>query len=331
MLFCYFGQRYKILKQSYLPNYKIGFGVFGTVKAENKLSPCTPSAIDLSKYDLYKKVYQEYLERFRIAHNTNSYYKVKCFDALNQKISINNRNVLGYGLNDEYGVMDTTGTASGFNSEKLKEKALLELIEKNEVMLIWYLEKGYNVSIDKVVRRLINSIGFHSQDIYIFCSNNLCNLTTFSIFLFNNKEIVATGVSIDKDSEKALSKALLEAKLLEAFYRDSDISPYKLFSNHQYKTIYEFVKNLSYTLESICIEKDVKKDIILAPWITSIEFAILNTKCYQDYITIRCFSKELLNCIPNQDNIFQSLDKKIFKSYNLSEADILRKPPCIIL
>lgn len=331
MLFCYFNERYQILKYSYLSNYKIGSGVFSTIKIGNTLSPFTPSAIDLSKYNVYKKTHQEYLERFRVAHNINNCSKFQSFNPLTNEINTHIRNILGYGNNEEYGAMDTTGTASGLPSKELKEKALLELIEKNEVMLIWYLGKGFNVLINQKIRRLIVSIGFHSEDIYIFCSNNLCNLTTFAVFLFNDKKIVSTGVSLDKDSKEALTNALLEAKLLESFYRDSEISPYKSFNENDYKIIYEFVDELSKSMKGINFVGNIQQDVILSPWINSIEFAVLNTKSYQDFITVRCFSKELLNAIPDTENILYSIDKKIFKTYHLDESSIFKKPPCIIL
>lgn len=331
MLFCYFNERYQILKYSYLSNYKIGTGFLSTLKIDNKLSPFIPSAIGLSKYNVYKKMHQEYLERFRIVHNVDNHEQCQSFNPLINEINTYTRDVLGYGNNKEYGAMDTTGTASGLPSKELKEKALFELIEKNEVMLIWYLEKGFNVLIDEEIRKLINSIGFHSEDIYIFCSNNLCNITTFAVFLFNDKKIVSTGVSLDKDSKKALTNALLEAKLLESFYRDSEISPYKSFNQNDYKTIYEFIDELSKSLKSINIDEDIQQDITLLPWISSIEFAVLNTNPCQEHITIRCFSKELLNAIPSIENILYSMDKKIFKIYHLDESSVLKKSPCIIL
>lgn len=331
MLFCYFNERYQILKYSYLSNYKIGTGAFSTIKTGNKLSPFTPSAIGLSKYNVYKKMHQEYLERFRIAHNLDNHEQFQSFNYLTNEINTHTRNILGYGNNKEYGAMDTTGTASGLPSKELKEKALFELIEKNEVMLIWYLEKGFNILIDEGIRQLIDSIGFHSEDIYIFCSNNLCNLTTFAVFLFNDKKIVSTGVSLDKDSKKALTNALLEAKLLESFYRDSQISPYKSFSQSDFKITYEFVNDLSKKMKNINIAGNTHQNITLSPWINSIEFAVLNTNPCQEHITIRCFSKELLNAIPSIENILYSMDKKIFKIYHLDESSVLKKPPCIIL
>lgn len=331
MIFCYFKKRYQILEYSYLSNYKIGTGAFSTIKIGDKLSPFTPSAIGLSKYNVYKKIHQEYLERFRIAHNVGNYSEFQSFNPLTNKINTHTRNVLGYGHNKEYGTMDTTGTASGLPSKKLKEKALLELIEKNEVMLIWYLEKGFNVLIDEEISQLIDSIGLYSEDIYIFCSSNLCNLTTFTVFLFNDKEIISTGISLDKNSKKALTNALLEAKLLESFYRDSETSPYKSFSQDNHKIAYEFVSNLSKKMKSTNITEDIQQDINLSLWINSIEFAVLNTNSYQDHVTIRCFSKDLLNAIPSGENILANLDKKIFRMHHLQEDIVLSKPSCIIL
>lgn len=198
-------------------------------------------------------------------------------------------------------------------------------------MLIWYLGKGHNVLIDKNIQQLINRIGFNSKDIYIFCSSNLCNLTTFVVLLFNDGKIISSDVNADKDSKKALTNALLEAKLLESFFRDSEISPYKLFNQYHHKIIYRYVESLSKKMGDVCNICSIQQNVILLPWITSIEFAVLNTKSYQDFITIRCFSKELLNSIPSKKNILADLNKKIFKQYGINETIILKIPPCIIL
>lgn len=331
MLFCYFGKSYQVLKNSYLLNQKIGFGCFSTIKIDNKLSPCTPSAIDLSKYNVYKKIYQEFLERYRIACNMNNYSKIESFNPLMKKVIKNNRHVIGYLYNNEYGFMDTTGTASGIYSKRLKEKALLELIEKNEAMLIWYLEKGCKIIINQQIKDLINSIGFYSEEIYIFSSSNLCNLNTFLIILFHNEKVIATGVSIDKDSSKALYKSLLEAKLIEALYMDENISSYNKFTKNDYEIIYKYVKYLSNNMGNVYFKKDIKQEIILASWINSIEFAILNTKLNQEFITLRCFSKQLLNCIPNKEYIIKCINKDIFTEYNVNKNYIVDKPDSIIV
>lgn len=331
MIFCYNKDRYHILKHSYLSEYKIGYGTFNSIKIDDKLSPFRPTAIDSSTYKTYIKVHQEHLERFRIAHNFRNEEYVQSFNPITKEIIKHKRDVIGYDFNEEYGIMDTTGTASGLKGDMLKEKALLELIEKNEAMLIWYSDMGYTVLINEYVKKLINRIGFDSENLFIFCSSNLCNLTTFLVLIFDEGKIVSTGVAIDKDTKIGLEKALLEAKLAETFYKDTEVSPYKPYTMREHNLTYRFVLELANNKKAISFTEDVQDEIVISPWIESIEFAILNTKSYQDYVTIRCFSKELINCVPDKNGILLSINKKIFKRYSINRDDILAIPPSIIL
>jgi len=331
MLFCYYPRRHAVISSSYLVDYKISTGILSTVKTGAELSPYYSAAIDLSKHIAYKKMHQEHLERYRIAHNMKNQSEVMSFDFIKGEICTHNRSVLGYGFNQEYGVMDTTGTASGIYSNLIKEKALLELIEKNEAMLIWYLQKGMNVLIDKYTKQLIKKIGFHSEELYIFSSNNICNLDTFVVLLFHNKRIVGTGVSIDKNSKIGLTNALLEAKTMECVYTGLEASPFNVCTSSDHKRIYEYVNNISVNMGTTNLKEKVNENIIISSWVTSIEVAILNTQKFQEYATIRCFSKEMLNCVPCKKNILESIDKKIFKEFKLNHKIISERPSCIIL
>lgn len=225
--------------------------------------------------------------------------------------------------------MDTTGTASGLNGSQVKEKALLELIEKNEALLIWYSNIGYRLLIDEYISKLINGIGFDSNELFIFCSSDLCNFTTFVVLVFDNGKVISTGVAIHKDRVVGLENALLEAKLAESIYKDTKMSPYRLFTMDDHNIFYKFTSELKYT-KTINFVSDVQEELQISPWIKSIEFAILNTKLYQDYVTIRCFSKDLMNFIPDKNSILQSIDKEIFKRYSINRDNILAIPPSII-
>lgn len=103
MIFCHNRERFNILKHSYLSNYKMGYGVFNTIKIKNKLSPFTPAAIDLSVYRKYIKVHQEYLERIRIAHNFRNQEYIKTFNPITEEVLRHKRDIIGYGYNEEYG------------------------------------------------------------------------------------------------------------------------------------------------------------------------------------------------------------------------------------
>ena len=63
-------------------------------------------------------------------------------------ISVKGKEV-SYGSKYVFGSIDTTGTASGvFKSDDIINKAIFELLEKNELLLLWYglLAQEYKLS-----------------------------------------------------------------------------------------------------------------------------------------------------------------------------------------
>jgi hypothetical protein len=318
-------------EKNFVDDLNKAFGIFGSIKQGNKLTPFTPCAIDPSKYTAFKKLYQEYLERFRMGVNAIKDEYTYSLDILNSKIYKKNRELFGYGYNEEYGLVDTTGTSSGCFSEKLKEKAVFELVEKNEAMLFWYTGKGFVVKHDKKVESLINKVGLSSYEVLIFAVNEIVNIYTIIVVTFKGQEIISVGVSLKKKFMDSLNTALMECRLLEMFYDGLRKSfRYKL-SKKEHRNIYEFINLLTDSLNSMePIYNDFDK-VIFKPWMTSLELVVLNTNKYQDFLTIRCVSKDLLNCVANHSIILNSLDKKVLKQYSIGEDSVRTRPDCIIL
>lgn len=77
---------------------------------------------------------------------------------------------------------------------------------------------------------------------------------------------------------------------------------------------------------------DLKKHnkIILNKEITSLEIAVLNYSLMSDKITVRCFSKDLFNCIPTNEIVSVS-DKKIVKIFNISSKILTNQLPNIFI
>lgn len=82
-----------------------------------------------------------------------------------------------------YGHQDTTGTASGLDSPMLIEKAICELLEKNELMLMWYKKLCYLIKITDTVSKILKKYGLKEKNVKIFYSQNISNIHTI-IFLF---------------------------------------------------------------------------------------------------------------------------------------------------
>lgn len=331
MIFSYLYSSYMSGEKNFIGDLNKTFGIFSTLRIRDKLTPFTSCAIDSSKYTAFKKLHQEHLERFRMGVNTNKEEKTYSMDILNSKIYERNRKLFGYGYNDEYGLIDTTGTSSGYFSEKLKQKAFFELIEKNEAMLFWYAGKGSVVKHDKKIRNLINKTGLNSYEVLIFAVNEIANIYTIIVITFKDQEIISTGVSLKKIFMDSLNTALMECRLLEMFYDGIGKSfRYKL-SKKEHRDIYEFINSLTDSLNSMePIYNDFDK-VVFKPWLTSLELVVLNTNKYQDFLTVKCVSKDLLNCVANHSIILNSLDKKVLKQYSIGEDSVRTRPDCIIL
>lgn len=80
---------------------------------------------------------------------------------------------LGIGHTRRIGNIDTTGTAAGTISTKVIEKAIFELLEKNELYLFWYLNIGERLKNSKVIERFLKRQGMDEFENY-FLRLSLC-------------------------------------------------------------------------------------------------------------------------------------------------------------
>lgn len=313
MLFCYSGMRYNLRRHIYLNNYQIAYALLGSNNHNKKLTPNTPSAIDLKKYTAIKKMHNEHLERSRIGYN---YLDKECisFDVINGLTKVRTRNDFCYGYNSTFGYLDTTGTASGLYSKQLISKAMNELIEKNEMLLLWYLKKGHQLVIDNDIKNLISRIGFYSNEVFVFLSDYISNVYTIAVVLFHKNQLMATGISLNEDENVGLINALMEAKLMESIFLEDSLNTYKdLFSKEDYEKIYEQIITFSAKFNKINYKQLSKKNIVLGNWVNNLEVAMLNIHPTEELATIRCCSTDLVNAIPLKEYLLESNKKILFK------------------
>lgn len=303
MLFANSGNRLRLNYNHFNDNLNISCGILEMIKVGKKILPYTQSAIDKKKDIAYLKAYNEYLERVRIGFNGASDGYVDYINLLTSSVGKTKREYLGYGANEAFGMMDTTGSASGLSSNRVVQKAKNELIEKNELLLFWYKRQGFSLEIDDVVIRTINSIGFASQQIFLFACNSILDSPTFVVILFNDENtLIATGVSYSGTYHHSFIGALYEAKLLERINLETAYSPYSAISPEIHNEVYQYVCRLRDTLPKRTLANFVEtKAATLPRWLTSLNVAVLNTKGFQRELTVRCFSSDLLNCIPLKD------------------------------
>ena len=227
--------------------------------------------------------------------------------------------------------IDTSGTASGLKSKDIVDNAVLEIIEKNEMLLFWYLKKGYYINKTELLMKMINNIGFSSEQIEIFYSRELTNNHVFIVILISQGKIVASGAGINKDSLKSLKKALLEARLLEWLNKNNPLSTMSKLDEKEQQNTINYVELLKQDLPHKDFKRTVEKHTVFEEWIKSMDVHVLNKRNNNTSLTIKCISKDLYNCLPLKKNIKDDLNKKIATIYGLEKYVLENTPDCILL
>lgn len=333
MIFANKYNRIRYQTNSFLYSYKVVEGSLEQIKFDNKVIPYTTSSIDKSLQIAYIKAYNEFLERSRIGYNllldiSKYAYNLKDGNSIQIK-SID----IGYVQKGRFGTMDTTGTASGYGSSFLCQKALLELIEKNDLILIWYRFMGYSLVINDEIINILKKIGLDPKNISVFVCNNISSAFTSVTIMFDDYgNVVSSGVCCDLDVNKSVLNSLLEAKLLQKIYSDQSYSPFPQSLKNVYFNHISNMKSNMYKITLTELSKRFKREveIELKDWVSSIYYCVLNTMEHQSFTTVRCFSEELLSCLPIKYNIMKNIDKKIIEKYNILNI-IDSVPNCIIV
>lgn len=275
--------------------------------------PNTGCAIDRSNKLAILKSYNEFLERFRLG--------IGGFDRNNIYIT--------YGNNYDYGVIDTTGTASGKISRNLIYKSSTELIEKNEIFLFWYTKSPFFiVEQNNETKSLIESLNFIAESHMIFCLRNISNVYTILSLSFKEDMLTGCGVAADLDFNIALKKSILENKLIEWQNYKNPNSDFYLNAKNKKVEIINFLNSKVKQNNRILLNKKREKEneIIFESWISNLEIVFLGKNISDNIKTIKMVSKDLLNCLPSNKNIQLSRKQTIIKSFN-----IINKLDCIIV
>lgn len=318
-----FSTNYYLYNNMFLGNSKIAVGNFSTYCFNKHRTQSVSSAVSTSNQIVLKKIYNEFLERYRLGLNCSD-ETILTYDLISNKIKQRKRRELSYGYNKSLGFMDTTGTASGKKSSLVIDKALTELIEKNETFLMWILNKGYRLVLDKDLISIIKKYNLVIDDTFIFMSKSISNVYTFAVILFANKKIVSVGISLNKNENKGLIQALEESILLK-FQNEKNHGRDNIYSHFSTKTNYKILNKIKYFNEKfIPIHiSDLKdhEELTIKNFITNLEIAVLNTSSKTDNITIRCLSENLYNCIPSKQIISKNR-REILNIFNIN-TDII--------
>lgn len=283
-----------------------------------------------------KKLYSEYLERKFIGINKDK-------DVANMFMINNHKNYkiyysdIKYGISELFGVIDTTGSASGnLESKKIIQKAVFELVEKNEVLLSWYGRLCKELIINKSLYfkylSYINNIKYICDEYKIIISKNLSNANTVIVILFKDKKIVGSGVSLELDFQKALENAIKESKTVAISFFNKSYGYYSNYTNKDFEVIYNYVLKL-------CKYKECDFNVTENLYYEKFElleeikdfYLVYLSKCkFSHGKTIKVYSKKLLNCLPIKLNLQNNQNKYILKKYNIDiESDDI--PDCCIV
>ncbi len=331
MLFSYNNISYYVHRSKFLNNPRIAIGNFGTYTYKGRRTQNISSSIGFDKHLTLRKLYGEYLERFRIGINASG-GTVKTLNIIDGTIKTRKRKDLSYGFNSTFGNVDTTGSASGTKSSRIIEKALSELIEKNEMFLMWYSKSGYILKLDESIIDILNSYGLSQKETVIFLSNQLSNVFTIAVLIFKKNKIMSVGISLNKDEKQGLILAIEEAILLREQNLDENVNVYnKMLSEKEYIDVYSMVNYFKTKFKYIFLEDLYKHNKIeVAPFIKNIEVCVLNVSPKQDNMTIRCVSKDLFNCIPSKDSILKS-NNNIKTLFQITDKEVNKMLPNIFI
>ena len=318
---------------NFLGNYKYTLGILKNIKIDRYLFPFDHSSIDRYSKESICKFYNEYLERTKIGFNTFlNHDNITVINLISNSSYKRKRNCFGYGFNKNFGVMDTTGSSSGICCEYLKNKAISELIEKNELMLFWYKGLGKVVVKDDLTKNLVEKYGLNVERTHVFLAKNISNLTTLIVIILDAEgDVVGTGINANLSPIKAFQNAILEAKLLEWVYKNGVGSPYCKNNKNVTRYIYYLNDLLSKArLENHKGSADISNSVKIDSWVKNIELGLLNTNKHQREVTVKCISKDLINCVPTKKNLKKMKNKKIIRLYNIID-ELSFIPDCTVV
>lgn len=297
-------------ENNFLKKKYIGYTNLNRIHTSTGNTPNSSTAMGNTKKESLCKAYSEFLERYSMGLSLLKNNNIKIIDYIKMNFVNSNSINFSYGYNINYGYCDTTGTATGYNSSFIVEKAITELVEKNDLYKFWYKNKGQFVYIKN--NKILNN--FISDEIFCFTIQEYSNYPTVIIIGFLNKKLISSGISCACNFKMAENNALNEMRIIEwqnfknnksVIYNENDL-------NHE---IYNFIKNKSKTLKKyIKIEYDESK-VKLSSEITTLEISIINTR--KGIKTIKCSSRDLLNCIPRKENMFK------YKNNNILNCPLL--------
>lgn len=309
-----------VSESGYLDKCTTGIGTIYTVHYKNLELPYTASAQGKNLHQLIRKIYSELSERIGFG----------CYSFLKKQISTLNlekatavkclTSDLGIGHTRRIGNIDTTGTAAETISTKVIEKAIFELLEKNELYLFWYLNIGERLKNSKVIERFLKRQGMDEFENYFFETQSLSLYPTVIYIAIKDNHIVATGISCTQYKYESIKNAIAEAKIIYMFNLRKG-SLYLDLSKEEHHEACKFVqtnKFVSRRLKAKMLSTSNMLNLKLTCEVKDINIC-LNTflKTIKEKI-VSALSTNLLKCLPLKENILLSNSNLFLKKHPCS-------------
>jgi len=323
---------YGIVDSNFIGNYKYGYAYLGSFRDGNKISPSDGTALEISKELVIAKMFNEQSERSLLGAQKD--VEVDAINFIDKTLNKLNRRDFAYGYNSRFGYSDTTGSASGHNSEKVIMKAVLELIEKNELLAFWYGERGYKVNCNVFTKDLVSRFGITSPTIDLFICNEVSNYYTAIAILSKHNRIKGSGVAIGSSVDVALELAIKESSLIERCFLDNPNSYFAKISEEEHVQALNHIASLKSMLPVFDYKKATEEEdrvLRISDYVGSIFFHIVNAGLGKRMLTVKCISDELFSCLPTKHRLLLSLNKAIMQDLELDSETISNKADCILL
>lgn len=326
MYFLYLNDKCIYTNTRFINKSKTVVGSIAPIRFGNIEIPAVSSATDSSFNISLCKLFSEFLERNIIGVHYKSEKRILTYDLLNCELDYLPASDFSYGEEGKYNCVDTTGSAAGNNSYDVINKAISELIEKNELFLFWYCKKGKLIENNIFIQKILFNYGLAEFENFLFMSNNLSNWPTVIYVSFNNKAIVTTGICCAKKLSDAIEGAICEGKTLRVL----DVLKHPNTDNRMKLEVYNFIRN--YTSESKTVNQNLKRTLIhdlkIADWIDDLYIGLFDSSIHGKVVTVS--SNSLIKCIPNNENLAFCRNTHIVKK-NIGDFSHITEVDCVIL
>jgi len=318
----------------------LSYSYFGKVVDNNGyVSPSGCNAIADNKKMSFLKSSSESLERRALIFGgyKNDQKKddhVKAWDILNNKEKSLPYNYTKYSISQPY-VIDTTGTATHFNSKSAVNNAIKELLEKNSLFLFWYGKDGYKLNTNMYDENFYyKKLGHNGFTVEVYVNYYFTPLISVFAIIIKDNLVYSSGIGTGFNIRKAINRSLSEAYLLT--WQNISLDKIRSFNSNYHTECIKYLYNNFENQNRILTNNNRyinERDLILKSipgWVKNLYVIFLNKSMFNQFKSLKVFSTYLNNHIPLKSNLNLRLPINV-NSINLTQYDLKGIPDCIII